>query len=105
MEFILLLSVIKSALGGPVEDALDTLAKLTVQFGSMIVQATQGSNINPDDREFTHAMVIRFPSFEAFNIFRDSSEYKDMWRLKLQPIAAKTLAVHFAVDPVGTEIM
>ncbi|KAJ8624042.1 hypothetical protein MRB53_032572 [Persea americana] len=105
VEFILLISVIESAFGKPVEDALDTLTNLIAQFGSLVVQATQGANINPNEREYTHAVVIRFPTLEALNIFRDSSEYKNMWRLKFQPIAAKSLSVYFAVDPVGTEIM
>lgn len=42
VEFILLISVVESALGELVEDALDTLTNLTVQFSSLIVQATQG---------------------------------------------------------------
>lgn len=42
VEFILLISVIESAFGKPVEDALDTLTNLIAQFGSLIVQATQG---------------------------------------------------------------
>ncbi|XP_077241769.1 stress responsive alpha-beta barrel domain protein isoform X1 [Tasmannia lanceolata] len=105
VEFVLLISVIESALGGPVQDALAALSNLTLEFGSLIVQATQGSNVNLNDREYTHGAVIRFPSFEAMEIFKGSSQYKSMWRLKFQPITKKALAVHFSVDPVGTEIM
>ncbi|XP_058082660.1 uncharacterized protein LOC131230729 isoform X2 [Magnolia sinica] len=81
VESVLLISVIGSAIGGPVEDALATFAKLTEDFGSLIVQATQGSNFNLSDRDYTHAVVIRFSSFEALEIFRNSSEYKDVCKL------------------------
>ncbi|XP_043717406.1 stress-response A/B barrel domain-containing protein UP3 isoform X2 [Telopea speciosissima] len=105
LEFVLLISVVETGYGGPVDDALATLAKLPMKFPSLIVQVTQGSNFNNSDTEYTHGAVIRFRSIEAFEIFVGSSEYKDMWKSKFQPITQKSLAVHFSVDPVGTEIM
>ncbi|XP_010273134.1 PREDICTED: uncharacterized protein LOC104608749 [Nelumbo nucifera] len=105
VEFVLLLSVIESANGGSIEDALATFAKLTMDFPSLIVQSTQGTNFNSSDNEYTHCIVIRFRSIEAFQIFVGGSEYKDIWRSKFQPITQKSLSVHFTVDPVGTEIM
>ncbi|KAJ4953550.1 hypothetical protein NE237_030382 [Protea cynaroides] len=105
VEFVLLVSVVETARGGPADDALATLAKLPMEFPSLIVQATQGSNFNTSDIEYTHGAVIRFRSIEAFKMFVGSSDYKDIWKSKFQPITQKSLAVHFSVDPVGTEIM
>ncbi|GMQ05325.1 hypothetical protein CsSME_00050394 [Camellia sinensis var. sinensis] len=105
VEFIVFIEFVESALGRPVEDALASLAKLTMEFPSLIVQATQGSNFNVTNKEYTHGVVIRFRSLEAFEIFMSSSEYKDMWRSKFQPITRNILSNNFSVDPVGTEIM
>lgn len=105
VECVLLMSMAESAVGHAVEDALATLKKLISDFKSIIVQATQGSNFNLKDCTYTHAAVIRFPSFDALKLFRGSSEYKDMWRLKFQPITKKSLLIHFSVDPVGKELM
>ncbi|XP_068646513.1 stress-response A/B barrel domain-containing protein UP3-like [Aristolochia californica] len=105
VEFMLLIQVVQSAKGGPLEDALDTLTNLTGKFSSLIVQATQGQNFNVSNKEYTHAVVIRFPSLKALELFRGSSEYKNMWRSKFQPLTKSSLEVYFPVDPVGTDIM
>lgn len=42
MELVLLIAFGKSYLDGPAEDALLTLSKLTMDFPSLIVQATNG---------------------------------------------------------------
>lgn len=105
MELVLLIAFGKSSLDGPAEDALLALSKLTVDFPSLIVQATIGSNFNISSAEYTHAVVIRFRSSEAFQMFMNSSEYINMWRSKFQPIVQKHLSVHFPIDPVGTELM
>lgn len=42
VEFVLLISFIQSAFGGPAEDALESLKRLTAEFPSLIVQSTQG---------------------------------------------------------------
>ncbi|XP_068640950.1 uncharacterized protein [Aristolochia californica] len=103
VEFMLLLQVVQSEIGEHVEDALATLANLTVEFRSLIVQATQGQNFS--NKEYTHAVVIRFPSLDALELFRRSSEYKNIWRSKFQPLMKSSLEVYFRVDPVGTDIM
>ncbi|XP_057978170.1 uncharacterized protein LOC131164758 [Malania oleifera] len=105
VEFMLLIEFTESTLGESVEDALTSLENLTLEFPSLVVQSTQGLNFNASNKEYTHGVVIRFRSFEAFEIFVGGSEYKDMWRSKFQPFTKKTLSVHFYVDPVGTEIM
>ncbi|KAG7956663.1 hypothetical protein I3843_11G134500 [Carya illinoinensis] len=105
LEFVLLISFVSDAVGGAAEHALASLARLTIGFPSLIVQSTQGLNLNLSSKEYTHGMVIRFQSFEAFGIFMGSSEYKDIWSSKFQPITQKILSVHFSIDPVGTEIM
>ncbi|KAK1266885.1 hypothetical protein QJS04_geneDACA000479 [Acorus gramineus] len=105
VEFMLLISVAENAHEDAVNDALVTLHNLIIKFDSFIIQATQGTNLNLTDTEYTHGAVIRFPSLEALEIFRGSSEFKDMMRWKVQPITRKTLTLHFVVDPVGTEIM
>ncbi|XP_047306694.1 stress-response A/B barrel domain-containing protein UP3 [Impatiens glandulifera] len=105
LDFILLMEFVESARGRPVEDALLSMTKLIEESPSLIVQATQGSNINLDSREYTHALMIHFRSSEAFEIFMGSSEYKYIWSSKLQPIIQRVLSVHFSVDPVGKEIM
>ncbi|KAF8379458.1 hypothetical protein HHK36_028894 [Tetracentron sinense] len=87
VEFVLLISVFESALGGPVEDALESLGKLTMEFPSLIVQSTQGINFNLSSREYTHGVVIRFRSLEALEIFVGSSEYKDwVWSCRNESV-------------------
>ncbi|KAL4384087.1 hypothetical protein GQ457_15G005620 [Hibiscus cannabinus] len=106
VEFVLLIAFVEAAIGGPVNDALISLQELTIEHPSLILQCTQGSNFNSNSsEEYTHGVVIRFRSFDALEIFLSSSRYKNVWESKLQPIARKTLAIHFSVDPVGTEIM
>lgn len=105
VEFIILIGFIKTAMGKPAEDALASLIELTEGFSSLIVQATQGPNFNPTSKEYDHVVMIRFRSFEAFQIFTSSSEYKDMWKSKFQAITQHILPVYFSVDPVGTELM
>ncbi|XP_055809496.1 uncharacterized protein LOC129879175 isoform X2 [Solanum dulcamara] len=105
VELVLLIAFCKSSLDGPAEDALLALSKLTMDFPSLIVQATIGSNFNISSAEYTHGVVIRFRSSEAFQMFMNSSEYNNMWRSKFQPIVQKHLSVHFSIDPVGTELM
>ncbi|KAK9276608.1 hypothetical protein L1049_006143 [Liquidambar formosana] len=78
VEFILLIAFDESAVGEPVEDALTSFARLTMEFPSLIVQSTQGSNFNLRNKEYTHGVVIRFRSLEAFEIFVGSPEYKDV---------------------------
>ncbi|GAB4856889.1 hypothetical protein Ancab_014807 [Ancistrocladus abbreviatus] len=105
LEFVLLIAFRESALSGQVEDALASLTKLVTEFQTLIVQSTQGCNFNPTSKEYTHGVVIRFRSVEALQMFLDSSEYKDMWKSKFQPIIRRTLSIHFVVDPVGTQLM
>ncbi|KAK4726373.1 hypothetical protein R3W88_031290 [Solanum pinnatisectum] len=105
VELVLLIAFGKSSLDGPAEDALLALSKLTMDFPSLIVQATIGSNFNISSAEYTHGVVIRFRSPEAFQLFMNSSEYNNMWRSKFRPIVQKHLSVHFSIDPVGTELM
>ncbi|XP_017231303.1 uncharacterized protein LOC108205755 isoform X2 [Daucus carota subsp. sativus] len=73
VEFVLLI-----ALDGTAEDALESLSKLTMEFPSLIVQSTQGLNFNVGSKELTHVVFMRFRSSEAFKIFSESSEYKDI---------------------------
>lgn len=105
VEFVLLIKFHEGALDGPAEDALTSLANLAFEFPSLIVQSTQGRNFNPESKEYTHAIMIRFRSVEAQKIFMESSEFKHLWESKLLPISQKTLLFHFLVDPVGTELM
>lgn len=105
VEWMLLICTVETALEQAIEDALATLKRLIAEFQSLIVQATQGSNFNKTDSIYTHAAVIRFSSLDALEIFRGSSEYQEMWMYKFQPIAKKALVIHFAVDPVGTQLM
>lgn len=39
-----MISFVESAFGGPAEDALESLKRLTTEFPSLIVQSTQGEN-------------------------------------------------------------
>lgn len=105
VEFVLLISFNDRVLDNLVEHALASLALMISESPSLIVQFTQGLNFNPSSKEYTHGVVIRFRSVEAFEIFIDSKEYKDVWLSKFQPIVQKSLSLHFLVDPVGTEIM
>ncbi|KAG9441071.1 hypothetical protein H6P81_016925 [Aristolochia fimbriata] len=105
VEFMLLIQVVQSASDGPVEDVLAALTNLTGEFRSLIVQATQGRNFNVSNKEYTHALVIRFPSYDALKLFRGSPEYRNVWRSKFQPLTKSSLEVYFSVDPVGTDIM
>ncbi|KAL3499371.1 hypothetical protein ACH5RR_038464 [Cinchona calisaya] len=105
VEFVLLIAFDKNSLGGHAEDAMAALVKLTTQFPSLIVQATKGSNFNANNMEYTHGVVIRFRSSEAYEIFLKSSDYNYIWGSKIQPITEKAISVHFSVDPVGTELM
>ncbi|XP_022985456.1 stress-response A/B barrel domain-containing protein UP3 isoform X1 [Cucurbita maxima] len=105
VEFVLLIKFLQDSFGKPLEDALNSLEQLAIDNPSLIVQFTQGLNFNPSCKEFTHGVVIRFRSIEAFEMFTGSSDYKDMWRSKFQPIIQKTVSLYFSVDPVGTEIM
>ncbi|OAY72712.1 hypothetical protein ACMD2_03456 [Ananas comosus] len=105
VECVLLISVVESASREAVEDAVATFQNLIGQFSSFIVQATFGCNLNHADNEYTHAAVIRFPSFEDLESFRESIDYQDMWRSKFLPITRKALLMHFTVDPVGTELI
>ncbi|KAI4326984.1 hypothetical protein L6164_019493 [Bauhinia variegata] len=105
VEFVLLISFINGVLGEQVEHALASLASLTQGSPSLIVQSTQGLNFSSSSKEYTHGVMIRFRSIEAFEIFMGSKEYKDMWLSKFQPIVQKAISLHFSVDPVGTEIM
>lgn len=105
VEFVLLIKFYENASHGPAEDALTSLANLAFEFPSLIVQSTQGSNFNPENKEYSHAIVIRFRSVEAQRMFLESSEYKHILESKLLPISQKTLSFDFVVDPVGTELM
>ncbi|KAL0331265.1 UNVERIFIED_CONTAM: hypothetical protein Sangu_1672000 [Sesamum angustifolium] len=75
VELVLLIAFRRSSLGGPAEDAMTSLENLTMEFPSLIVQATKGPNLNMTNMEYTHGVVIRFRSSEAFKIFMKSSEY------------------------------
>uniref|UniRef100_A0A0D9VNI1 DNA (cytosine-5)-methyltransferase DRM2 n=1 Tax=Leersia perrieri TaxID=77586 RepID=A0A0D9VNI1_9ORYZ len=105
VEFMLLISFLESVSGDSVEDALASLQKLISQCSSFIVQATLGCCLNHMDSGYSHAAVIRFPSFDDFKLFREGMEYKDMWASKFQPIVEKSLELYFTVDPVGNQLM
>ncbi|CAN8285299.1 unnamed protein product [Cochlearia groenlandica] len=104
-EFILLVTFANNTSEKNVEDAMDSFAELTSSLPSLIVQSTQGSNFNNNSKEFTHAAIVRFRSFDAMEIFVEGREYKDMWRSIFEPFIEKVLALHFSVDPIGTDIM
>ncbi|XP_014634111.1 uncharacterized protein [Glycine max] len=105
VEFVLLISFNEDALGNQAEHALASLASMMLESPSLIVQFTHGLNLSPSSKEYTHGVVIRFRSVEAFEIFINSKEYKNVWHSKFQPIVHKSFSLHFSVDPVGTEIM
>lgn len=75
VEFMLLVEFSRNSLGGPAEDAITSLVNLTMEFPSLIVQATKGANMDMNNVEYTHGLVVRFRSVEAFKIFMSSSEY------------------------------
>ncbi|KAH0889367.1 hypothetical protein HID58_051796 [Brassica napus] len=104
-EFVLLVTFAKNASEKNIKDATDSFAQLTSSLPSLIVQSTQGSNFNKSSEEFTHAAVVRFRSFDAMEIFVEGREYKDMWRSQFEPFIEKSVALHFSVDPVGTDVM
>lgn len=105
VEFMLLLSFLETASEDAVEDAVASLQKLISQCSSFIVQATCGRCLNHSENGYSHAAVIRFPTFDDFKLFRESMEYKDVWASKLQPIVRESLQLHFTVDPVGNQLM
>ncbi|RDX88440.1 hypothetical protein CR513_29968, partial [Mucuna pruriens] len=105
VEYVLLISFNEDTLGNLAEHALASLASMMLESPSLIVQFTHGLNFSPSSKEYTHGVVIRFRSVEAFEIFINSKEYKNVWHSKFQPIVNKSLPLHFSVDPVGTEIM
>ncbi|KAF2284928.1 hypothetical protein GH714_032626 [Hevea brasiliensis] len=78
VEFVHLIAFDESASGAPVEDALVSLEKLMKELPSLVVQSTQGSNFNVSSQEYSHAVVTRFRSSEAFEMFVGSAEYKDV---------------------------
>ncbi|RID69565.1 hypothetical protein BRARA_C01653 [Brassica rapa] len=104
-EFVLLVTFAKNASEKNIKDAMDSFAQLTSSLPSLVVQSTQGSNFNNSSKEFTHAAVVRFRSFDAMEIFVEGREYKDMWRSQFEPFVEKSVALHFSVDPVGTDVM
>lgn len=105
IEFVLLISFVEGAIDGPAKDALASIQALAEENQSLIVQCTQGSNFNPSSEEYTHVVLMRFRSLDAFEIFINGSEYKNVWSTKFQPITKRALALNFSVEPVGTEIM
>ncbi|KAH1133366.1 hypothetical protein GLYMA_05G087800v4 [Glycine max] len=78
---------------------------MMLESPSFIVQFTHGLNLSLSSKEYTHGVVIRFQSVEAFEIFINSKEYKNVWHSKFQTIVHKSFSLHFSVDLVGTEIM
>lgn len=105
VEFMLLVSFLKTASREATEDALASLDKLISQCSASIVQATCGCCLDRPDNGYSHAAVIRFPSSDELKLFRDSEEYKDMWASKFRPIVERSLHLHFTVDPVGNQLM
>ncbi|KAG0491576.1 hypothetical protein HPP92_004974 [Vanilla planifolia] len=105
VEFILLMSLCEAFLGHAIEDAVLALRNLLEEFDSLIVQGTIGSNFSNGNGDYTHAAVIRFHSYEAFEMFRTSSKYKEMWNSKFQPITKKVLLLHFNVDPMENQLL
>ncbi|XP_010413988.1 PREDICTED: uncharacterized protein LOC104700209 [Camelina sativa] len=104
-EFVLVVTFAKNASNKNIKDAMDTFAQLALSVPSLIVQSSQGSNFNDSSKEFTHAAVVRFRSFDAMEMFIEGREYKDMWRSQFEPFIEKAVALHFSVDPVGTDVM
>ncbi|XP_035817984.1 uncharacterized protein [Zea mays] len=65
VEFMLLVSFLKTASREATEDALASLDKLISQCSASIVQATCGCCLDRPDNGYSHAAVIRFPSWRA----------------------------------------
>ncbi|KAJ3682209.1 hypothetical protein LUZ60_014782 [Juncus effusus] len=105
VECILLISGSETVREESIQDALTSLQILISHYSSFIVQATIGTCIDGNKGEYSHAAIIRFPSREDFVFFKESLEFKNMWNLKINPIAKKALMLHYSVDPVGTELM
>lgn len=105
VECILLISVFEASQRHAIEEAMLALQNLMDESCSLVIQGTCGSNFSSGDSEYTHAAVMRFRTFEAFELFRCSSKYQYMWKSKFQPIVRKCILVHFSVDPVGTELL
>ncbi|KAH9325122.1 hypothetical protein KI387_005300, partial [Taxus chinensis] len=76
-EFFLLISVHENASVDTIRNALDAFTNLIQDFGSTIIQHTQGSNLSNNSKDYTHGIVIRFPSEEAVKIFTSSPSYID----------------------------
>lgn len=102
---MLLISFLETASRESVEDALAHLQKLIIHYNSFIVQATSGCCLDHMDSLYSHAAVIRFPSIDDFKLFKESTEYKDMWTSKFHPVTERCLELHFVVDPVGNQLM
>ncbi|XP_050204651.1 stress-response A/B barrel domain-containing protein UP3 [Mercurialis annua] len=105
VEFLHLIAFSENPFAAPAKEALTFHKRLTEEFPSLIVQSTQGSNFNTSSQEYTHGLVTRFRSFEAFEMFMGSTEYKETWKSKFEHIIKKTLPIHYSVDPVGKELM
>ncbi|CAD6232050.1 unnamed protein product [Miscanthus lutarioriparius] len=95
----------ETASGEATEDALASLQKLISQCSSFTVQATCGCCLDHPDSGYSHAALIRFPSFDDLKLFRESMEYKDMWASKFHPVVERSLHLHFTLDPVGNQLM
>lgn len=105
VEFVLLVAFAESASSGLANEALSFLEKLAIESPSVILQFTRGCNFNTSSKEYTHGIVIRFRSVEAFQIFTGGTEYTDIWRSKFSPSSRKTLSIYYTVDPIGDQIM
>lgn len=105
VEFILLFSAHEDVSVEVIGDALDAVANLIEDFGSSIIQYTQGKNFSVNCKDYTHGVMIRFPSEEALEGFTSSPLYTDIWRQKVLPISKRTLIVYFLIDPIGTTLM
>ncbi|KAG8374903.1 hypothetical protein BUALT_Bualt10G0044000 [Buddleja alternifolia] len=108
VELMLLLAFVTSSLGGPAEDAMTSLSNLTLEFPSLIVQATKAIILSlcfsRSKYEYEQYGIYSCGA-EAFKIFMNSSEYTTMWKSKFQPIIQKALSVCYSVDPVGKDLM
>lgn len=105
VEFLLLISVHEGVSVEIIGDALNAFGNLIEDFGSSIIQYTQGKNLSGNCKDYTHGVMIRFPSEEALQGFTSSPSYTDIWKQKVLPIAKRTLMVYFLIDPIGTTLM
>ncbi|XP_066306072.1 uncharacterized protein [Miscanthus floridulus] len=64
---------------GEVTQATFSWRKSTPFFSSFTVQATCSCCLDHPDSGYSHAALIRFPSFDDLKLFRESMEYKDGW--------------------------